>query len=58
MLQHYKNADHPFSLIITVTEEINNETDHSLYDEMLVSNELTIIPEAEVMGDADLEAEN
>lgn len=58
LLQHYKTAEHPFSIVITVTEEINNETDHNLYDEILAVNDLTIIPEAEVTGEADLEAEN
>ena len=58
LLEHYRNAEHPFSIVITITEEIRNETDHNLYNEMLAINELIVIPEVDVTGDADLEAQN
>lgn len=56
LLQHYKTEEHPFSIVITVTEEIKNETNYNLYNEMLECNDLTIIPQAE--GEAGLEVEN
>ncbi|MFC6861515.1 S8 family peptidase [Zunongwangia atlantica] len=58
LLQQYRSKEHSFSLVITITEEIKNETNHNLYSEVLDVNNLTVIPESEVGSDADLEAEN
>ncbi|MDC6387906.1 S8 family peptidase [Maribacter sp. PR1] len=58
LLHHYRTAEHPFSIVITVTEEVKNETEHNLYEEMLACNNLTIIPEIDISGEANLETEN
>lgn len=54
-LKHYIDSNrHKFSLVIRITEELNNETGNNLYNEMDAINNLVVINEIET----DLEAEN
>lgn len=53
----YKENKHPFSMVIRVTEEIKNQTDNSLYDEILDLNNLTAISDLTSEGDLLLDAE-
>lgn len=53
---YLENNQHPFSIIIKISEEIKNETEHQLYSEMFTNNSLTVINEIE--SDASVELEN
>lgn len=58
-LKNYlENNQHAFSLVIRITEELKNVTENNLYNEMLEINNLTVISEAEIDADLDLEVEN
>jgi hypothetical protein len=52
---HLENNQHAFSLVIRITEELRNTTEHNLYNEMHAINNLTIISEASAGADLDLE---
>lgn len=55
-LKHYlENNQHAFSLVVRITEELKNVTENNLYNEMLAINNLTVISEAEIDDDLDLE---
>jgi len=55
-LKHYlENNQHAFSLVVRITEELKNVTENNLYNEMLAINNLTVISEAEIDADLDLE---
>tara|TARA_R100000935_G_scaffold21946_1_gene40703 strand:+ start:45337 stop:47754 length:2418 start_codon:yes stop_codon:yes gene_type:complete len=56
--QDLANNPHAFSLVIHIREEQKNITENNLYNEMLAINNLTIIGEAEIEADLDLEVEN
>ena len=58
-LKNYlENNQHAFSLVIRITEELKNVTENNLYNEMLEINNLTVISEAEIDTDLDLDVEN
>jgi len=46
---------HPFSIVLTITEEIKNETGNNLYNEMLEINNLDIISNNLLEDDLNLE---
>lgn len=50
-----KSEKHPFSLVIRITEELKNETEHELYSEMQAINNLTVIGEIDTKADLDLD---
>ncbi|WP_375587785.1 S8 family peptidase [Flagellimonas aurea] len=47
--------EHNFSLVIRLTEEIKNTTEHQLYSEMQIFNDIIVIGEAETDADLNLE---
>lgn len=49
---------HPFSIVMTITEELKNETGNHLYNEMSLANDVTIIGHVEPEADLDLDAES
>lgn len=51
-----EQREHPFSLVIRITEELKNNTSHNLYSEMLAINNLTAISSLSAEGDLELEA--
>lgn len=48
---------HPFSIVITITEEVRNETSHDLYNEIVANNNVTVIGDVDASTDLDLEVE-
>ncbi|WP_010182985.1 S8 family peptidase [Aquimarina agarilytica] len=50
-----KKNSHAFSLVLTITEEIKNETENSLYSEMLEINTLDIISDNLLESDLNIE---
>lgn len=53
---YFEKNNHPFSLVIEIKEELKNQTDNDLYSEMFAINQLSIIGEASVDSDINLEA--
>lgn len=56
--QHLENNANNFSIVISIHEEIKNDTGNVLYDEVAAINELSGIGEIQTDTDIDLDAEN
>lgn len=56
LLTNLKQDDHPFSLVIRITELTSNNADSNLYSEMVAINEIENIAEATGTLEADLDA--
>lgn len=53
---HYKNTEHPFSIVVTVAENLKKGKERNkLYDEMVAINELVNISTLDVEVEGDLE---
>jgi hypothetical protein len=52
---YLKDNEHPFSIVIRITEELKNETNFDLYSEMLAINSLQVISDISTESELDLE---